>query len=80
MQKWRRYAKHYQGLHSRVAVAVMLALGKAAAAAFFALTLGKLISGTLNPGKGSLIDQSALLAIFLAVLAQASPSAFVITS
>jgi ATP-binding cassette subfamily B protein len=68
VQKWRRYAKHYQGLHSRVAVTVILALGKAAAAAIFALTLGKLISGTLSPDKASSIEQSALFAIFLAVL------------
>ena len=69
MQKWRRYAKHYQGLHGRVAVAVVLALGKAAAAAFFALTLGKLISGTLTPEKASLVEQSAFFAICMAVLA-----------
>ena len=68
MEKWRRYSEHYKGLHSRVAVSVMLALGKAAAAAFFALCLGKLINGTLNPGRTNPIEQATLFAIFLAVL------------
>jgi len=68
VRKWRRYARHYEGLGRRVAITIIMALGKAAAAAFFALTLSKLVRVTLGAGGSTLIEQSAIFATFLAVL------------
>jgi len=78
VRKWRRYARHYEGLGRRVAITIIMALGKAAAAAFFALTLSKLVRVTLGAGESTLIEQSAIFATFLAVLLAGIPIAGVL--
>jgi ATP-binding cassette subfamily B protein len=66
---WRKYAKLYTGGYRRAALTVGLAVGKAASAALFALSLRTLLNGTLTPDFGSsVVDLPALVAICMAIL------------